>query len=67
MEEIYILGKDNKYEHSSVLDEELKIQRKKNDDRSKRDDRDVQEDEGEAGEVAPDVLHGGGESTVGEG
>jgi len=71
MEKIYILGKDGQYEEASVIDEEIKEQIKKENERKRkrkqrrrRRDGAVQEDKGEADELASDDLHGGGEDPM---
>lgn len=63
MEKIEILGPDGKYEEASVLDEAVKEQVKIN-ERKRRRNGTVQEDQGEARQLAPDDMHGGGEDTV---
>lgn len=65
MEKIYILGKDNKYENASVLDEAINEQVKKNEcRRKKRRNGSVSKDKGEVEELAPNDMHGGGEDPV---
>jgi hypothetical protein len=64
MEKILILGKDNKYEEASIIDEAIKEQVKKNDKHRNRRNGKVQKDKREAGELASDDVHGGGESPV---
>jgi hypothetical protein len=63
MEKIEILGPDGTYEEASVLDEAVKEQIKIN-ERKRRRNGTIQEDEREAGELASDDMHGGGEDTV---
>jgi hypothetical protein len=61
---VYILGKDGQYEESSELDKAIKEQVKKEDERKRttiRRDGSVQEDEGEAEQLAPDGVHRGTE------
>lgn len=66
MDKIYVLGKDGKYEEATVIDEEIKEQVKRNECEC-RDGRccgDLQENEGDAGKVAPDAVHRRGEDPV---
>jgi hypothetical protein len=65
MEKIYILGKDGQYEESSELDKAIKEQVKKEDERKRtttRRDGSIQENEGEAEELASDGVLGSGDN-----
>ena len=64
MEKIYILGKDGQYEEVSKIDEAIKEQVEINERKRRRRNGTVQEDQGEAGELASDELHGRGEDPV---
>lgn len=68
MEKIWILGPNGTYEEASVLEEAIKENRKvkkKNEcNTRKRRNGDLQEDKGEAGELASNDLHRGGEDPV---
>lgn len=59
MEKIYILTKDGKYEEASTLDEAIKETIKNNELRESKSgcNGSVSEDEGEAGELAPDEVY----------
>ena len=66
MEKIWILGKDGKYEESSVIDKEIKETIRKKNERKRRRKRngDLQENKGKTGELASDAVHRGGKGSV---